>query len=70
MIFQEPMSSLNPVFSVGFQIGEALREHRGCRAPRRARAVLELLEEVGLATAAQARCAIRSSSRAASSSAS
>jgi peptide/nickel transport system ATP-binding protein len=27
MVFQEPMSSLNPVFSVGFQIGEALREH-------------------------------------------
>jgi peptide/nickel transport system ATP-binding protein len=43
MIFQEPMSSLNPVFSAGFQIAEALRAHR--RASRR---VLELLEEVGL----------------------
>jgi peptide/nickel transport system ATP-binding protein len=48
MIFQEPMSSLNPVFSVGFQIGEALREHRGLsRAQTRAR-VLELLNEVGI----------------------
>ncbi|HEU5177023.1 MAG TPA: ATP-binding cassette domain-containing protein, partial [Burkholderiales bacterium] len=27
-VFQEPMTSLNPVFSIGFQIGEALREHR------------------------------------------
>jgi len=29
MIFQEPMSSLNPCFTVGFQIGEALRTHLG-----------------------------------------
>ncbi|HVM97611.1 MAG TPA: ABC transporter ATP-binding protein [Candidatus Acidoferrales bacterium] len=29
MIFQEPMSSLNPVFTVGFQIGEAVRIHQG-----------------------------------------
>ena len=36
MIFQEPMSSLNPCFSVGFQIGEALKEHLGLdRAERR-----------------------------------
>src|SRR5437763_2314875 len=48
MIFQEPMSSLNPVFSVGFQIGEVLRQHRGMsRAVSRRRAI-ELLGEVGL----------------------
>jgi peptide/nickel transport system ATP-binding protein len=48
MIFQEPMSSLNPVFSVGFQIGETLREHLGLsRAVARKRA-LELLNEVGI----------------------
>jgi len=35
MIFQEPMSSLNPVFTVGFQIGEVLRLHMGMNRPRR-----------------------------------
>ena len=48
MIFQEPMSSLNPVFSVGFQLGEVLRQHLGMSgAPARERA-LRLLGEVGL----------------------
>ncbi len=48
MIFQEPMSSLNPVFTVGFQIGEVLRQHMGM-GKRAARArTLELLEEVGI----------------------
>ena len=48
MIFQEPMSSLNPVFTVGFQIGEVLRLHLGMNK-REARArTLELLEEVGI----------------------
>ena len=40
MIFQEPMTSLNPVLTIGFQIAEALRYHRGldrrgARRPRR-----------------------------------
>ena len=48
MIFQEPMSSLNPVFTVGFQIGEVLRLHMGVDA-RQARArTLALLGEVGI----------------------
>jgi peptide/nickel transport system ATP-binding protein len=48
MIFQEPMSSLNPVFTVGFQIGEVLRQHLGMNK-RQARArTLELLDEVGI----------------------
>ncbi len=48
MIFQEPMSSLNPVFTVGFQIGEVLCRHMGMNA-RQARArTLALLEEVGI----------------------
>jgi peptide/nickel transport system ATP-binding protein len=38
MIFQEPMSSLNPVFTVGFQIGEVLRQHMGMNAEAGARA--------------------------------
>jgi peptide/nickel transport system ATP-binding protein len=48
MIFQEPMSSLNPVFTVGFQIGEVLRLHMGMNR-RQARArTLALLGEVGI----------------------
>ncbi len=48
MIFQEPMTSLNPCFTVGFQIMEALRIHEGgSRAARRRRAV-ELLDQVGI----------------------
>jgi dipeptide transport system ATP-binding protein len=48
MIFQEPMSSLNPCFTVGFQISESLKIHTGLsRAARRAR-VIELLDLVGI----------------------
>ncbi len=48
MIFQEPMSSLNPCFTVGWQIKEALRIHMGLgRAERQKRAV-ELMEQVGI----------------------
>lgn len=48
MIFQEPISSLNPCFTVGFQLGETLRLHMGMnRAERRHRSI-ELLELVGI----------------------
>ena len=48
MIFQEPIASLNPCFTVGFQIGEALKVHLGLnRSERRAR-VVELLNDVGI----------------------
>jgi dipeptide transport system ATP-binding protein len=48
MIFQEPVASLNPCFTVGFQIEEVLRVHMGMdRAARRARAV-DLLRLVGI----------------------
>jgi dipeptide transport system ATP-binding protein len=48
MVFQEPMSSLNPCFTVGYQIGEALAAHLPLdRAARRAR-VVELLDQVGI----------------------
>ena len=48
MIFQEPMSSLNPVLTIGFQIAEVLRLHMGM-SKRQARArTLALLGEVGI----------------------
>ena len=48
MIFQEPMASLNPCFTVGFQIEEVLRIHLNMdRVARRARAI-ELLQLVGI----------------------
>ncbi len=53
MIFQEPMTALNPVFRIGDQIGETLRVHEGLgRAEAQARA-LELLERVGIGNARQ-----------------
>jgi peptide/nickel transport system ATP-binding protein len=48
MVFQDPMTSLNPVFTVGDQIGEVVRLHRGA-SRRDARAVaIEMLELVGM----------------------
>ena len=48
MIFQEPMSSLNPCFTAGFQIGETLKTHLGLdKAARKARSI-ELLAQVGI----------------------
>jgi dipeptide transport system ATP-binding protein len=48
MIFQEPMSSLNPCFTVGFQLGEAIKSHlKMSRSERRNRAI-EILELVGI----------------------
>jgi peptide/nickel transport system ATP-binding protein len=48
MIFQEPMTSLNPVYTVGEQIGETVRLHQGLdRKQARARAV-EMLRQVGI----------------------
>ncbi|AIJ45039.1 peptide ABC transporter ATP-binding protein [Comamonas testosteroni TK102] len=53
MVFQEPMSALNPVHGIGRQVAEPLRLHLGMsRAQARARAT-ELLERVGIAQAAQ-----------------
>src|SRR5262252_7973217 len=51
MIFQEPMTALDPVYTVGQQIGETVRRHTGCdKAAARARA-LELLELVRIPSA-------------------
>ncbi|MBB3393996.1 MULTISPECIES: ABC transporter ATP-binding protein [unclassified Rhizobium] len=53
MIFQEPIASLNPCFTVGFQIEEVLRIHLGLdKAARRKRAI-ELFEAVGIPNPAE-----------------
>ncbi|MBA9033809.1 ABC transporter ATP-binding protein [Rhizobium leguminosarum] len=48
MIFQEPMSSLNPVFTIGDQIGEPIRIHRGADRKAAMDAAVALLESVGI----------------------
>lgn len=48
MIFQEPMSSLNPCFTAGYQIKEALRIHLGMNRRQRHTRAIELFEQVGI----------------------
>ena len=48
MIFQDPMSSLNPVHTVGSQIGEALEIHRGASSKQARRSAVDLLGRVGI----------------------
>lgn len=48
MVFQEPMSSLNPVFTVGYQIAEVLRFHKGMTGRQARERTIELLDEVGI----------------------
>jgi oligopeptide/dipeptide ABC transporter ATP-binding protein len=49
MVFQEPMTSLNPVLTIGRQITETLEEHQGADRPAAERRAVELLEMVGIA---------------------
>ncbi len=51
MIFQEPMSSLNPLHTIARQIGESLALHRGMKGKAARERIVELLELVGLAEA-------------------
>jgi len=46
MIFQEPLTSLNPVYSIGTQIGEVLRLHRGMSKSEARQRTLDLLDRV------------------------
>ncbi len=48
MVFQEPMTSLNPVFKIGGQIGETLRLHKGMGKQQAAEAAVEALKLVGI----------------------
>jgi microcin C transport system ATP-binding protein len=53
MIFQEPMTSLNPLHTVEKQIGEVLALHKGLSGSKARRRILELLEMVGISEAAR-----------------
>ncbi|EPZ48223.1 MULTISPECIES: ABC transporter ATP-binding protein [Alicyclobacillus] len=53
MIFQEPMTSLNPVHKIGRQIGETLLLHRGMSASRARKESIEMLKRVGIPRAEQ-----------------
>ncbi|MEK6662472.1 MAG: dipeptide ABC transporter ATP-binding protein [Pseudomonadota bacterium] len=48
MIFQEPMTSLNPVLTVGMQIGEPLAQHQKMSGSQLKRRILDLLDAVGI----------------------
>ena len=48
MIFQEPMTSLNPLHSIERQIGEILKLHQGIEGPPARAKILELLNQVGI----------------------
>src|SRR4051794_18071873 len=48
MVFQEPMTSLNPCFTVGFQIMETLKVHEGLSGRALRNRTIELLEQVGI----------------------
>jgi dipeptide transport system ATP-binding protein len=48
MVFQDPMSSLNPCYTVGWQIAEALRAHHAVPRAETGRRVVELLGQVGI----------------------
>ena len=48
MIFQEPIASLNPCFTVGFQIGEVLDKHLGLRGRAARDRAIQLLNQVGI----------------------
>ncbi len=53
MIFQEPMTALDPLFTVGSQITEAIRAHRRLGADEARRLAVEMLERVEIPSAAQ-----------------
>jgi oligopeptide transport system ATP-binding protein len=48
MVMQDPMTSLNPLKTIGFQIGEAIEMHQGLKGEEKKQAVLKILEDVGI----------------------
>ncbi|KWV52206.1 ABC transporter [Bradyrhizobium macuxiense] len=53
MIFQEPMTALNPMHTIGRQVAEPLRRHTGCSAASARKETIALLDRVGLPDAAK-----------------
>jgi oligopeptide transport system ATP-binding protein len=53
MIFQDPMTSLNPVLSIGYQIAEPLRIHRGMSPAQARNHAVQLLDRVGIPAASR-----------------
>jgi len=53
MVFQEPLTSLNPVFTIGDQIGEAIRTHEDIPESEVTRRSVQLLKDVGIASPAE-----------------
>jgi peptide/nickel transport system ATP-binding protein len=52
MVFQEPMTALNPAYTIGEQLVEHYRHHRGASAEQARERAIELLQKVGIAAAA------------------
>jgi len=53
MVFQEPMTALNPAYTIGEQLVEHYRHHRGASAEEARTRAVELLEKVGIASAGE-----------------
>lgn len=53
MIFQEPMTSLNPVFTIGQQLMEPLKQHKSLTKGQRRERIVEVLKQVGIPRAEQ-----------------
>ena len=69
MVFQDPMTSLDPLFTVGEQVAEAIRFHQGLSKSAANAHVVELFEKVGIPRAAERVARTRTSCRAACASA-
>ena len=52
MILQDPLSALNPVMHIGYQVGEGLRRHKGMRGAAQRAEVIDLLDRVRIPSAA------------------